>query len=47
MSGDVNGSRVRLGNLAMMRQAGTTMSAIADRADALRAEGQTVMYPRR
>jgi P-type Cu+ transporter len=44
VSGIVNGSAVRLGNLAMMRDAGARLGEIAARADALRAEGQTVIY---
>jgi len=44
VSGIVNGSAVRLGNLALMRDAGAQLGEIAARADALRAEGQTVIY---
>jgi Cu+-exporting ATPase len=40
----VDGVRVVLGNAAMMRDAHVRMDAVAERADALRAEGQTVMY---
>ncbi|MEP7304267.1 MAG: heavy metal translocating P-type ATPase [Acidobacteriota bacterium] len=40
----VNGSRIVFGNLAMMRDAQIAMIRIADQADALRLEGQTVMY---
>jgi Cu+-exporting ATPase len=40
----VHGSRVVFGNLPMMRDAQITMLRIADRADALRLDGQTVMY---
>jgi Cu+-exporting ATPase len=40
----VQGSRVVFGNLAMMQDAQIAMIRIADRADALRLDGQTVMY---
>jgi P-type Cu+ transporter len=38
------GAAIAFGNLAMMRRAHVTMDGIAERADALRSEGQTVMY---
>jgi Cu+-exporting ATPase len=40
----VNGSRVAFGNLAMMREAQIPMTGIADRADDMRRDGQTVIY---
>ena len=40
----VNGVRVVLGNAAMMGDAHVRIDTIADQADALRQEGQTVMY---
>jgi len=40
----VNGSRVVVGNLAMMREAQIPMTGIADRADDMRRDGQTVIY---
>ncbi|MGE0883762.1 MAG: heavy metal translocating P-type ATPase [Blastocatellales bacterium] len=45
VTGSVNGRKVALGNRAMMEQLSIRVeSAIADRADALRGEGQTVMF---
>jgi Cu+-exporting ATPase len=40
----VNGVRVVLGNAAMMRDARVRMDTVADRADRMREQGQTVMY---
>ena len=42
--GEVDGRTVALGNRALMDADGIDISSLADRADALRAEGQTVMY---
>ena len=47
VTGSVAGRRVALGNLALLRRIGVAESAIgpaATRAEALRAEGQTVLY---
>ncbi len=45
VTGSVNGRKVVLGNRAMMEQFSIRIDpAIADRADALRGEGQTVMF---
>jgi P-type Cu+ transporter len=40
----VNGSCVLLGNLTMMREARIPMTPLGDRADAMRRDGQTVLY---
>jgi hypothetical protein len=40
----VDGVRVALGNLAMMEEAGVNTDAAPSKADALRREGQTVMF---
>ncbi len=42
--GVVNGTTVRVGNLALLEEAHVATNAIAERADALRRDGQTVMY---
>ena len=42
--GDVDGRSVALGNLAMMRSLEIDPAAVEERAEALRAEGQTVMF---
>ncbi len=42
--GRVDGREVALGNRALMDEVGADVSAVAARADALRAEGQTVMF---
>jgi Cu+-exporting ATPase len=42
--GRVNERAVALGNAAMMDEAGVDASALSDRAEALRSEGQTVMF---
>jgi len=42
--GNVDGAGVALGNLAMMQDEGVDVTAWIGRADALRAEGQTVMF---
>jgi Cu+-exporting ATPase len=42
--GEVDGRKVALGNRAMMEVEGIDVAALADRAEALRADGQTVMY---
>lgn len=44
VSGKVRGRRVSLGNLAMMNDIGIDDREVAAKADALRAEGKTVMY---
>jgi Cu+-exporting ATPase len=41
--GEIEGHRVALGNGAMMEAAGVDVSSLAERADSLRSEGQTVM----
>lgn len=42
--GLVDGRKVALGNRALMESTGVPLGNLAERADALRAEGQTVMY---
>jgi len=42
--GTVDGRRVALGNAAMMQDEHVDIAALADRAEALRTDGQTVMY---
>ncbi|MBI3996436.1 MAG: heavy metal translocating P-type ATPase [Candidatus Omnitrophica bacterium] len=42
--GRVDGHRVALGNQAFMQELGVTVNEMAPRADALRREGQTVMF---
>ena len=44
VSGVVNSRKVALGNAAMMADLGVDLSALADRADALRGEGKTAMF---
>ncbi len=44
VQGAVGGKQVALGNRAMMEAAGVAPAALADRAEALRADGQTVMF---
>lgn len=44
VSGMVAGSRVALGNRAMMDEAGVKIEALLERADALRSEGKTAMF---
>jgi len=44
VSGSVAGRRVLLGNRGLLDAAGIDASALADRAEALRADGQTVMF---
>jgi Cu+-exporting ATPase len=44
VTGRVEGRHVVLGNRALMADVGVDVSACGDRADALRAEGQTVMF---
>jgi Cu+-exporting ATPase len=44
ISGQVDGRQVRLGNAAMMAQAGVGFDAESARVEALRREGQTVMF---
>ncbi|VAX39326.1 Lead, cadmium, zinc and mercury transporting ATPase; Copper-translocating P-type ATPase [hydrothermal vent metagenome] len=44
VQGTVDGRRVALGNRAMMDQLGVAVGDLADRAETLRAEGQTVMF---
>jgi Cu+-exporting ATPase len=44
VQGKVDGRRVALGNVALMRELGVDASTAAGRADELRADGQTVMY---
>jgi len=44
VTGMVDGRRVALGNRALMTDLGVTLGAHGDRAEALRAEGQTVMF---
>jgi len=43
-SGTVGGHAVALGNLALLQQLNVEPRGLADRAEALRAEGQTVMF---
>ena len=42
--GDVDGRAVALGNLALMTELSVKLGALADKAEALRVEGQTVMF---
>jgi Cu+-exporting ATPase len=42
--GKIDGARVALGNLAMMRDAAVAVDSVAAKADELRRDGQTVMY---
>ncbi len=42
--GTVDGASVALGNRAMMEEAGVDASSLVERAEALRADGQTVMF---
>jgi Cu+-exporting ATPase len=42
--GAVDGQPVALGNLSLMRELGADVASFADRAEALRSEGQTVMF---
>jgi Cu+-exporting ATPase len=42
--GTVEGQRVSLGNRALMAELGIDVGAVGDRAEALRAQGQTVMF---
>jgi Cu+-exporting ATPase len=44
IAGTIDGARVALGNLAMMREAGVAVDSVAAKADELRRDGQTVMY---
>ncbi|WP_405230215.1 copper-transporting P-type ATPase [Lentisalinibacter sediminis] len=44
VSGTVDGQRVAVGNRAMMDEVGAGDDGLADRADALRSEGRTVMF---
>ena len=44
VAGTVDGRQVALGNRALMSDLGLDVSALGERADALRAEGQTVMF---
>jgi P-type Cu+ transporter len=44
VSGQVDGRQVVLGNLALMQQRGIEVGALAAQADALRADGATVMF---
>jgi Cu+-exporting ATPase len=44
VTGHVDGREVALGNRALMEQLGVPVGEVEPRADALRAEGQTVMY---
>jgi len=44
VSGKVDGRRVLLGNLALLESEGVAAGALADRAEELRADGQTVMF---
>ena len=44
VSGQVDGRRVSLGNLAMMADLGVSVETVIEQADAYRSEGQTVMY---
>ena len=44
VTGEVNGVRVALGNLRLLETLAIDASALAERAEALRAEGQTVMF---
>ncbi len=42
--GVVDGQRVAIGNRAMMKEEGSSIESLSDQADALRGEGQTVMF---
>ena len=44
VEGKVDGKRIVLGNHSMMEASGVNASALAERAEALRADGQTVMF---
>src|SRR5699024_10543501 len=44
VSGTVNGRTVALGNLAMMQDLGLSVAPLTEQADALRADGKTVMF---
>ena len=44
VTGTVDGRKVALGNLALMTQLKIELGTLADRAEALRTEGQTVMF---
>jgi len=44
VTGTVDGREVALGNVHLLRDLGVRASALGERADALRAEGQTVMF---
>ena len=44
MRGRVDGRRVALGNRALLRELGVDTTRSRERAEALRAEGQTVMF---
>jgi Cu+-exporting ATPase len=44
VTGTIDGRRVALGNRALMADLGVDVGAYGDRAEALRAEGQTVMF---
>jgi Cu+-exporting ATPase len=44
VAGDVEGTPVALGNEALMRERGIDVSSLLDAAEALRREGQTVMF---
>jgi Cu+-exporting ATPase len=44
IEGKINGVHAALGNVAMMREAQVSFEAQTDRADALRRDGQTVMF---
>lgn len=44
VEGSVDGRRVALGNAALMGERGVEIAEVQERAEALRAEGQTVMY---
>jgi Cu+-exporting ATPase len=44
ITGTVAGHAVRLGNLALVKEAGVDLDRLADRAEVLRRDGQTVMF---
>jgi Cu+-exporting ATPase len=44
VSGRVDGREVRLGNAALLAQAGVSVEALADLAEAMRRDGQTVVF---
>ena len=44
VSGTVSGNHVALGNRAMMEEAGVTVDALVEQADALRSDGKTAMF---